>query len=202
MVYMPDDPIFDRIYAPGYQSSPQHAIVPVEVIRSQAAAREDQLRRAESGAKADAMIALGPVVVITPIVPIPEDIYATSIIPLDTQHPTARLTGDLLGGGKYKPWTTVPVALPFAAAALGSLLVVMGRQVIAEMAISGAEEWVNRAKKRYNQRGVQFRFMTGRSEAGSGNIIRPRGDDGSIPEGTDPYAEPGGPTWWQPWTWV
>ncbi len=146
-------------------------------------------------------IVLAPMIVVPKVNMPPENLFPSTIIPLDVRAPTAKLVSEQNGTGRGMPWTTSPPAFPLAGTAIGSLLVVMGRQVIAELAIAGTEEWLGGAKKRYNERGVQFRFMTGRTEADKGSIVRPRGPGGAIPEGTTPYEEPDDFSIWKPWTW-
>lgn len=187
--------------------------ITTDVVRAKAAEYSRRISEANphhsmvvgAGAKAykddTTIIALKPVRVTKAVHQPPTKIFPRTIIPLEARAPTAKLVSDHGNAGFGMPWTATPAALPLLAPALGSLLVMMGRQVAAEIAISGAEEWVNGAKKRYNQRGVQFRFLTGNSPAGKGNIVRPRGKDGSVPEGTDPYEDPDEFTWFKPWTW-
>ncbi len=188
-----------------------YAVVPQkEVVRAKSVELSQRVSRASgqgtSKSKAyvdeSTIIALQPVRVTAPVTVAPEGIMPKTIVPLDIRAPTARLTSDKYGGGEGFPWSITLASLPLiGGATVGSMLVLIGRQVAAEMAIAGAEEWVQGAKKRYNRRGIQFRFMTGKSPAGTGNVVRPRGEDGSIPEGTDPYEDPDDFTLWKPWTW-
>lgn len=188
---------------------PRKVVVPVAVVEPKAAAKKAQLMAASDGAltmggvkQQDSMVVLKPVRVALPYIPPPENLFSRTIIPLEIRAPTAKLVSDDFGSGYGMPWTTSPVSLPFAAPAVGALLVMIGRQVAAQMAIQGGELAIDELKKRYNRRDIQFRMMTGQSEGGKGNIVRPRGEDGSIPEGTDPYEDPDDFKWYKPWTWA
>ncbi len=189
-----------------------YAVVPqTEVVRAKAIEYEQRVQEASGTGRSiskayvdeSTIIALQPVRVTKAITVAPEHIMPLSIVPLHVKAPTAKLTSDHYGGGEGFPWSITLASLPLiGGATVGSMLVLLGRQVAAEMAIAGAEDWIQGAKKRYNRRGIQFRFLTGKSAAGKGNIVRPRGEDGSIPEGTNPYEDPddcGG--WWKPWCW-
>ncbi len=181
------------------------APIKIDVVKTKAAELKRRIPVVSgSGYIVDkAFVALTPKIVVPPVKNLPHGIMPWTTIPLEVRAPTAKLVSDHNGTGFGMPWTTSPAAFPLiGGAAIGSMLVMLGRQVVAEMAIAGAEDWVNNAKKRYNQRGVQFRFLTGKSPLGKGNIVRPRGEDGKLPEGTDPYEDPDDFTWWKPWTWA
>lgn len=183
---------------------PRKVFVPIRVVEPKAEVNKQKLVNALEGdtpGKQAAVVVMKPTVVAEAVRPPPEELYSRTIIPLEIRAPTAKLVSEQFGTGYGAPWSTAPPSIILAAPAIGSLLVLIGRQVIAQMAIAGAEEWVGRVKKRYERRDVQFRFMTGGSEGGKGNIVRPRGEDGSIPEGTDPYEDPDDFSIWKPWTW-
>lgn len=152
----------------------------------------------------ETVVALAPVEVVPAWVAPPENFIPASIIPLSLRGPTASLVSSSNTGntGRGMPWTAGPPALALAGAPLGALIVQVGRVVIAQIAIAGLEDVLGRAKKKYNQPNVQFRYRSGSSgELGAGNIVRPRGADGSVPEGTDPFESPDDFSLWRPWTW-
>ncbi len=188
----------------------QYATVPkVDVVKAKAVEYADRIKRStgrndsidKSYIEATPFIALQPVVVVPPVAIKPEHIFPTTIVPLAVRAPTARLVSDEFHYGEGSPWSTAPASLVLSGATIGSLLVYFGKQVAAQMAISGGEQYVEGLKKRYNRRDVQFRVQTGNSPAGKGNVVRPRGEGGEVPEGTDPYEDPDDYTWFKPWTW-
>jgi len=187
----------------GERHEPVRPYVPIEVVQSQTEGKNSQLERAYSGDNEnEAIVILGPREIPKAVIEPPENIYPLTIVPLEISAPTAKLVSNDAGTGAGHPWSTAPAAMAFAPAAIGSLLVMMGRQVIAEMAIAGATDLLSRTKKRYDRPGVQFRFLTGAGEAAYGAIVRPRGAGGSIPEGTNPYEDPKDCRWWEPWCYI
>lgn len=152
--------------------------------------------------KHETTVALSPVEISPPFLGPPFNFIPETIIPLLVRAPTANLVSYRDSTGLGMPWTTSPASLAIAAAPIGALIVQIGRMVIAQVAIAGLEELLGRAKKKYNQPNVQFRYRTGNPGAlGKGNIVRPRGPDGSTPQGTDPYENPDDFSLWRPWTW-
>jgi len=171
----------------------------IDVVVTRTANNVRRLRAASQ--RHETIVALKPVEVVPPFVAPPFNLIPETIIPLVIRAPTARLVSTM-GTGAGMPWTTGPASLALAAAPLGALIVQVGRVVLAQIAIAGLEDILGRAKKKYNQPNVQFRYRTGElGEGGKGNIVRPRGADGSIPEGTDPYEDPDDFSIFKPWTW-
>lgn len=180
----------------------QHAILTkIAVVGPKHEQKVRQLAAAISKGPVAPTVVLAPKVVIMPVNGPPENLYPVTIIPLEVRAPTAALLSEQFGSGAGAPWSTAPASMVLAAATIGSLMVMVGRQVIAQMAMTGGEAALSEMKKRYERRDVQFRFMTGQSEGGKGNIVRPRGEGGEIPEGTNPYEDPDDFTWFKPWTW-
>lgn len=154
------------------------------------------------GFEEEKLVALRAVEVVLPHKVLPDDLFPRTIIPLDVRAPTAGLTSEAFGTGAGMPWTTSPASLVVLAPVIGTMLLYVGRQVAAQLAIAGVDELLIQAKKKYNMRNVRIRFQTGMSEFKKGSVIRPRGKDGSVPEGQDPYEDPdGGGRWYKPWTW-
>lgn len=172
----------------------------IEVVKAKWASAQRQLEAATT--VHETVVALAPVEIIPPFVAPPSNLVPETIIPLAIRGPTARLVSTMGNTGRGMPWTAGPPALALAGAPLGALMVQVGRQVIAQIAIAGLEDILGRAKKKYNRADVQFRYRSGGSgELGGGNIVRPRGPDGSVPEGTDPFENPDDFSLWRPWTW-
>ncbi len=148
------------------------------------------------------IVALQPVEIPPSYVAPPFNLIPETIIPLEVRAPTARLVSDHGQTGSGMPWTASPASLAIAGVPIGALIIQVGRAVIAQIAIAGLEELLGQAKKKYNQPNVQFRYRTGHPGAlGKGNVVKPRGPDGSTPEGTDPYENPDDFSLWRPWTW-
>ncbi len=143
-------------------------------------------------------VALMPKVVIrTPPLP-PVEIGPTTIVPLEVAHPTVKL------GSAPVPWTVGPEAslVAFAAAIpLGTLLIYIGKTVIAQIALIGLEEAGQRLLGSTHRGDVLVRAHTGKS-AYRGTYVRPRGKGGeNPPDDADSYNDPDDPSWWQFWTW-
>lgn len=172
----------------------------IEVVMARFASRQRQLVAA--GSVRESIVALAPVEIPAPFVAPPSNLVPDTIVPLELRAPTASLVSTDMNTGRGMPWTTGPASMAIAAAPLGALIVQVGRAVIAQIAIAGLEDLLGRAKKKYNRRDVLFRYRSGSSgELGTGNIVRPRGPGGEIPEGTDPYEDPDDFSMWRPWTW-
>jgi len=155
-----------------------------------------------ASARHETIVALAPVELPPAFIAPPLNMFPETIIPLDVRGPTASLVSSQNNTGRGMPWTAGPPSMALAAAPLGALLVQVGRYVIAQIAIAGLEDLLGRAKKKYNRGDVQFRYRSGSSgELGTGNIVKPRGPDGSVPEGTDPFENPDDFSLWRPWTW-
>lgn len=176
------------------------ASVGVEVIKAKSVENQAQIDTAY-GKEDTTLIALKAVEVVLPITWFPENLYPETMIPLEVRAPTAVLVSDEHGTGAGMPWTTSPASIVLAAPALGTMLLYIGRQVAAQIAISGMDKYIEGVKTRYARRGLQFRFRTGVSEFNKGSVVRPRGEDGKVPEGQNPYEDPDGSTWYLPWTW-
>lgn len=153
------------------------------------------------GYNEESLVALQAVEAIMPPRVIPQDLFPKTIVPLEVRAPTARLISDEFGTGSGMPWTTSPASLVLVAPVIGTMLIYVGRQVAAQIAIAGVDELLLQAKKKYNMKNVRIRFQTGLSETKKGSVVRPRGSDGKIPEGTDPYEDPDDTSWFKPWTW-
>lgn len=172
----------------------------IEVVKAKFASNQRQLESARN--VHETVVALAPVEIPPVFVAPPANLVPDTIVPLELRGPTASLVSTSGNTGRGMPWTTGPPSMVLAAAPLGALLVQVGRQVIAQIAIAGLDDILGRAKKKYNQPNVQFRYRAGGTgELGKGNIVRPRGADGAVPEGTDPYEDPDDFSIFRPWTW-
>lgn len=183
----------------GYRASqPMEPRIDVVVPRAQAAVRQ----LVAAGQRHDTAVALAPVEMAPAFVGPPENLFPDTIIPLRLRAPTARLVSTNGGTGAGMPWTTGPPSLVMASTALGALIISVGRHVVAQIAIAGLESLLGRAKKKYNRPNVKFRYLTNETaESVAGNIVRPRGADGSVPEGMNPYENPDDFSIFRPWTW-
>jgi len=143
--------------------------------------------------------ALKPTVIIPVPAASPSSIMPTTIVPIQVAQPTGGM------GGSRVPWTMGPEAslVAFAAAIpLGTLLIQLGRTVIAQIALMGMEEAGQRLLGMSHRGDVKIRAHTGKSGGDKTSYVRPRGEGGEMPPSdADPYAEPDDDSWWQFWTW-
>lgn len=140
--------------------------------------------------------------VIPPIVEPPRSQAIASIIPTVVEHPTATLVGGFNSGeGVGVPWSINPsiMGLPFVKEAIGTLLVMIGSQVVAAMASRIAGTSVSGVAYTVGRADVRLRVNTGKG-AGRGRYVRPRGEGGELPDDdADPYEQPS--DWWEFWKW-
>lgn len=83
---------------------------------------------------------------------------------------------------------------------IGALMVMVGKSVVAQMAMAGAEQFADsRFQRTLANRGVSVRFHTGRGP-GKGNYKRTRPEGGSFADDdADPHDPPS--DWWAFWDW-
>lgn len=140
--------------------------------------------------------------VATPVTASPTRIFPYTIVPLDVRAPTASFVGYNEPGaqGNGMPWTGAPPDLAMAKTPIGTMLIQVGGEVIAQLAFVGAMEVADRAKK-HMKHGVAVRGYGGASENKRGATVQPRGKEGAVPDDVDPYNDPDDWSWFQPWTW-
>ncbi len=153
-----------------------------------------------------ASYALQEVELVPPVMPKPEEIGPSTIVPRDIAQPTARLIGDN-GDGMGSPWTTGPRAhsVVFIAPVMGAMLVTMGKRVLLAIAYAGAQEVGQRllyqATRDGIDRNVKAIFRTGKGH-GRGRYVRPRPASGEMAgQDSDPYDNEDSFRWFNPWTW-
>ncbi len=114
------------------------------------------------GSATTEFVSLAPKEVVFPPMKAPVDLFPITMVPLDVRDPTAIIEYNG-GGASGLPWTAAPASITTVMPLIGTMLIYLGREVAAQLAISGVNELVQRAKKKYNIRGIKFRYLTGAS---------------------------------------
>ncbi len=140
--------------------------------------------------------------VIPAIVEPPRTQAIASIIPTVVEFPTAKLVGNYNSGTSTGiPWSANPSAmgLPFVKEAIGTLMVMIGTQMVAAMASRIAGTSISGVEYTTGRQDVRLRVNTGKGP-GRGRYIRPRGEGGEFSDDdADPYEQPS--DWWEFWKW-
>ncbi len=141
--------------------------------------------------------------VIPAIVEIPRSETIYNLIPTPVEYPTAKLVGSVdVGPAREIPWTTNPVAvgLPFIGTILGTLVMMIGNQVVAALASKIGNVDMSGVQYTVSSPGVRIRLHTGKG-AGRGRYVRPRGEGGELSDDdADPYDQPS--EWYEFWKWA
>ncbi len=155
----------------------------------------------------DPVVVLEPKVIVTPTPPLPEELFPVTLIPIELEAPTAKLTGLADGrlGGEGMPWTTGPPSLLLVAPVIGALLISQGKKVLIAMALSGIEyagmQLLNQVTLEGKRRGIRTEWRTGKGP-GRGRYLRPRPESGEMAgNDSDPYDNPKEFSLFDPWTW-
>ncbi len=165
----------------------------------------EQIKRTPSnpliGAR-PAQYALAPVEVIPPVTVMPRSAAIYNIVPKSTEYPTSRYEMDESAVGGGQPWSVnpFPAGLPFVTDIVGTLVVMMGTQIVAQVA-SRITNTMMRGNVGFSVADptVRIRVHTGRGP-GEGSYQRTRGEGGELPDDdADPYDQPS--EWWEFWKW-
>lgn len=175
--------------------------VPVEVVETKSQEFNDQVNAAY-GTQTTDMVVMKPVELALPPVRPPENLYPDTLIPLGVRAPTAWLVSEEYGFGAGMPWTVSPASVVAFPIAIGALLVYLGKEVIAQLAISALGDLVTRVKKKFNVRGIRFRYLTGYPIVNQpGPRVRVRLAGGGVPEEREQGENPDSYTEFRAWTW-
>lgn len=162
----------------------------IEVVNAGARAIQAQINAVVS-MPTEELIVLTPTTVVMPARIRPADMYPETIVP------------QAVSGGREP--LSMPSSITTIMPLVGTLLVYLGKEVAAQLAISGVNELVQRAKKKYNIRGIKFRYLTGsvtdrgiQRQMGP-DYVKPRDEAGKVPEERPSIWNWENWNWWAPW---
>ncbi len=142
----------------------------IEVVNADTAAIQAQIDAVARERPVEEMVVLEPRVVTLPVTGRPADMYPVTLVPYIVEN-------------WYGSTVGMPGSITYIVPFIGTLLVYLGKEVIAQLAVSGVNELVQRAKKKFNIRGIKFRYLTGNVPSSSrGTRLKPRDGAGKVPQ--------------------
>lgn len=133
--------------------------LPVDVVGTMTAFNQTLLNDIVGSRPAD-LVAFTPYEVVLPPKKAPVTLFPITMVPLDVHSPTASVEYNG-GGADGLGWTAAPASITSLVPMIGTMLIYLGREVIAQLAISGLNAMIQRAKKKYHIRGIHFKYLTG-----------------------------------------